>query len=45
MIIVHIVVYLAIIISNAQSYETFNESLRKYEITTMCNLAVYSCAL
>jgi hypothetical protein len=43
MIIMHIVAYLSIIISNANSYVTFSKStLRAYEISTICNLAVYS---
>ncbi len=42
MIIMHIVAYLAIIIVNVLAYATYNDSLRKYEISTICNLAVYS---
>ena len=43
MIIMHIVAYLVIIISNAQSFATYSkDTLRAYEISVMCNLAVYS---
>ena len=43
MIIMHIVAYLDIIIVNVLSYVTYNkDGLRAYEISNICNLAVYS---
>ncbi len=43
MIIMHIVAYLVIIISNALSYGSYSkDTLRSYEIIYICNLAVYS---
>ena len=43
MIIMHIVAYLAIIIVNILSYvATMKDGLRAFEISTICNLAVYS---
>jgi hypothetical protein len=47
MILMHIVSYLVIIISNALSYVSYwKVGLRAYEIITICNLAVYSvCAV
>ncbi len=42
MIIMHTVAYLAIIIVNVLSYLTYNDSLRAYEISVICTLAVYS---
>ena len=43
MMIMHIVAYLAIIISNVLWYVAYNkDGLRAYEISAMCNLAVFS---
>jgi hypothetical protein len=42
MIIMHIVAYLVIIISNALMYVNYNDSLRAYEISVICNLAFYA---
>ncbi len=43
MILMHIVAYLAIIIVNVLAYVTyFKTGLRAFEISSMCNLAVYS---
>ena len=42
MIIMHIVAYLVIIIANVLAYATLREGLRAYEITNICDFAVYS---
>ena len=43
MIIMHIVAYLVIIISNVLYYVTYlKDNLRAYEIATICNFAVNS---
>jgi hypothetical protein len=42
MIIMHIIAYLVIIIANVQSFVANSDSLRAYEISAICNLAVYS---
>jgi hypothetical protein len=42
MIIMNIVAYLAIIISNALVYVHYNRELLAFETNVICNLAIYS---
>ncbi len=42
MIIMHIVAYMVIIISNALSYVAYSDGSRAIEISVICNMAVYS---